>query len=145
MFDAPEGYATRVRASFAKQIITRSMGIEMVDVAPGRVTLGMDFNAGFVQQHGFHHAGVTATCLDSACGYAAMTLMPADAEVLTAEFKVNLMAPAQGARFHFTGTVIKPGRTLMFCEGRAENELGKLIATMSATMAVVRDRPGVTA
>ena len=130
-------YEARVRASFGKQIICESLGLELTDVAPGRVVIEMAFHPGFVQQHGFHHAGVTTIGMDSACGYAAYSLMEAEAEVLTVEFKTALLAPAAGARFRFEGRVIKPGRTLMFTEGRAEAD-GKLIATMSATMMAVR-------
>ncbi|MEM8591809.1 MAG: PaaI family thioesterase [Pseudomonadota bacterium] len=130
-------FEVRVRASFAEQIIAESLGLEMLAVAPGRVVLEMPFNARFVQQHGFHHAGVTTTGMDSACGYAAFTLMDEAAEVLTVEFKTSLLAPAAGERFRFEGRVVKPGKTLMFCEGKAEAD-GKLIATMSATMMAVR-------
>ncbi|GKT23816.1 hypothetical protein AVHM3334_12845 [Acidovorax sp. SUPP3334] len=71
------------------------------------------------EQHGFLHAGMVSTALDSACGYAAFTLMPADAAVLTIEFKINLLAPARGPRFRMEDRVIKPGRTITVCEGRA--------------------------
>ena len=75
--------------------------------------------AGLTQQHGFLHAGMVAMALDSACGYAASTLMPADAGVLTIEYKINLLAPAQGTRFRMEGVVVKPGRTITVAEGRA--------------------------
>ncbi|MEM9853020.1 MAG: PaaI family thioesterase [Pseudomonadota bacterium] len=134
-------FEDRVRRSFEAQIIMRSMGMRLAEVVAGRVVIEMAFNPGFVQQHGFHHAGVTTTGMDSACGYAAFSLMDADAEVLTVEFKTMLLAPAKGTRFRFEGQVIKAGRTLLFTEGRAEAD-GKLIATMSATMMAVR---GLTA
>ncbi len=137
-----QGFEARVRASFANQIICETFGLSMTDVSPGAVVLDMPFQPHLVQQHGFHHAGVTTTGMDSACGYAAMTLMEQEAEVLTVEFKTSLLAPAKGAQFRYEGHVIKPGRTLMFCEGRALAD-GKLIATMSATMAVVMGRAGV--
>ncbi|MEM6277804.1 MAG: PaaI family thioesterase [Pseudomonadota bacterium] len=137
-----EGWAERVRASFAKQIIAESLGLTMPECDAGRVVLEMPFNGAFVQQHGFHHAGVTTTGMDSACGYAAMTLMEADAEVLTVEFKTSLLAPAAGEQFRFEGQVIRAGRTLLFTEGLAEAD-GKLIATMTATMMAVKGlRPG---
>ncbi|MEM1237385.1 MAG: PaaI family thioesterase [Pseudomonadota bacterium] len=141
-----ENFEERVRASFAAQIMAESLGMEMPLVEPGFVVLEMGFNPSFVQQHGFHHAGVTTTGMDSACGYAAFSLMEAEAEVLTVEFKTSLLAPAAGARFRFEGRVIKPGRTLMFCEGRAfalnASAQDKLIATMSATMMAVRGLAG---
>ncbi|MEM1233534.1 MAG: PaaI family thioesterase [Pseudomonadota bacterium] len=131
-----ERWAERVRESFAKQIIAESLGLAMPVCEAGRVVLEMPFNGAFVQQHGFHHAGVTTTGMDSACGYAAMTLMDANAEVLTVEFKTSLLAPAAGRTFRYEGRVIRAGRTLLFTEGRAEAD-GKLIATMSATMMAV--------
>ncbi|MCH2075619.1 MAG: PaaI family thioesterase [Rhodobacteraceae bacterium] len=127
----------RVRESFAQQVMAESLGLRMADCEAGRVVLEMPFNPSFVQQHGFHHAGVTTTGMDSACGYAAMSLMDADAEVLTVEFKSSLLAPAAGELFRYEGRVIRAGRTLLFTEGRAEAD-GKLIATMSATMMAVR-------
>ena len=137
-----ENFAERVRASFGAQVMAETLGLTMPVVEPGHVVLEMDFNRDFVQQHGFHHAGVTTTGMDSACGYAAFSLMDADAEVLTVEFKTSLLAPAAGERFRFEGRVVKPGKTLMFCEGRAlamdRSQEGKLIATMSATMMAVR-------
>lgn len=136
------GFEARVRESFGKQIIAENLGLSMPVCEAGRVVLEMPFNPSFVQQHGFHHAGVTTTGMDSACGYAAFSLMEADAEVLTVEFKTSLLAPAAGERFRFEGRVVKPGKTLMFCEGRAlafdNGGDSKLIATMSATMMAVR-------
>ncbi|MEO0677746.1 MAG: PaaI family thioesterase [Pseudomonadota bacterium] len=132
-----DGWESRVRESFAQQVIASEFGLAMPVCAPGRVVLEMGFNPRFVQQHGFHHAGVAATGMDSACGYAAMTLMEADAEVLTVEFKASLLAPAAGESFRYEGRVIRAGRTLLFTEGRAEAD-GKLIATLSATMMAVK-------
>ncbi|MEM1372955.1 MAG: PaaI family thioesterase [Pseudomonadota bacterium] len=132
-----DGWAERVRHSFANQVIAESLGLTMPVCEAGRVVLEMPFNASFVQQHGFHHAGVTTTGMDSACGYAAMTLMDAGAEVLTVEFKTSLLAPAAGHSFRYEGHVIRAGRTLTFTEGRAFAD-EKLIATMSATMMAVR-------
>jgi uncharacterized protein (TIGR00369 family) len=96
------------------------------------------------QQHGFLHAGIVSTGLDSACGYAAYSLMPADAAVLTIEFKVNLLAPARGPWFRFEGQVTKAGRTISVVEGRAwQHEAGgadALCATMTATVMTVQGR-----
>ena len=79
----------------------------------------MAYAEAYTQQHGFMHAGIMTAALDSACGYAAFSLMPANAEVLTVEFKTNLLAPARGSRFVFRAQVVKPGRTLTFCEAQA--------------------------
>lgn len=136
-------YAARVRDSFARQAAMTTFGARLVSVAPGRVVAEMPFNAGLTQQHGFLHAGVVAAVLDSACGYAAFSLMDADSAVLTAEFKINLLAPAAGRMFRFEAHVIKSGRTLLPTEGRAfgsGDDGEKLIATMSATMMAVRGR-----
>ena len=121
----------------------RTLGIEIVRLNPGEIELAMAYNAAYTQQHGFMHAGIITTALDSACGYAAFTLMPADAAVLSVEFKTNLIAPAKGESFRFRGQVIKPGRTLTFCEGRAfavENGCERLIATMAGTLMAVFQR-----
>ncbi len=98
------------------------------------------------QQHGFLHAGIVSTALDSACGYAAFSLMPAEAAVLTAEFKINLLNPADGERFRFVADVVKPGRTLTICEARAyavKGEDEKLVATMTGTLMALVGRTGV--
>ncbi|HEY0250981.1 MAG TPA: PaaI family thioesterase [Kofleriaceae bacterium] len=132
----------RVRDSFAKQQAMKTCGIELVRVEPGEVELLLRHSPAITQQHGFVHAGIMATALDSACGYAAFSLMPEDAGVLTIEFKINLMAPARGPLFLVTGTVLKPGRTISVVEGRAMTD-GKLIASMTATVMTLVDR-GVT-
>ncbi|MCM5678487.1 PaaI family thioesterase [Schlegelella sp. S2-27] len=143
---ADPGYVERVRGSFERQTVMGTFGIALVDVAPGRVVLEMPHRADLTQQHGFLHAGVVSTALDSACGYAAFSLMPADAAVLTIEFKVNLVAPARGPVFRFEGTVIKPGRTITVVEGRAIERGDKgerLVATMTATVMTVLGRVGI--
>lgn len=139
-------YRSRVEASFARQQAMTTLGIAVSGIEPGRVELTMPYSAGLTQQHGFIHAGIVTTALDSACGYAAFSLMDSDAAVLTVEFKTNLLAPASGERFRFVGEVIKPGRTLTVSEGRgyaAEDGAEKLIATMTATLMAVRDRPRI--
>jgi uncharacterized protein (TIGR00369 family) len=115
-FQPPDpGYAERVRASFGRQGIMTLLGARLAHVAPGEVRIELPFRADLSQQHGFFHAGVTSTIADSAGGYAGFTLFPADASVLTVEFKINLLAPAKGDRLVATGKVIKPGRTLTVC------------------------------
>jgi uncharacterized protein (TIGR00369 family) len=146
-FTTPDpNFRARITESFARQTAMATLGIRLESVEPGKVTLAMPFGAHLSQQHGFVHAGVITTGLDSACGYAAFTLMPADAAVLSIEFKVNLLAPAKGESFVMRGEVIKPGRTITVCEGKAYALSGgaeKLIATMTATMMTVAGREDV--
>jgi uncharacterized protein (TIGR00369 family) len=138
----------RVRASFARQQVMATLGIEISQLSPGAIELTMPYAAAYTQQHGFVHAGIVATALDSSCGYAAFSLMPANAAVLTVEFKTSLLAPARGQRFLFQAQVVKPGKSLTFCEARALAEDGnadpRLVATMTATLMAIYDRPGIT-
>ena len=139
-------YAQRVHESFALQGIMQTLGARLGLVAPGSVDIALDWAPGLTQQHGFLHAGVVSAALDSACGYAAFTLMPADAEVLTIEFKINLLAPARGESFRMEGRVLKPGRTVTVCEGRAYALHGgteKLVATMGCTLMAITGREDV--
>lgn len=139
-------YAQRVRNSFAQQGVMQTLAARLGHLAPGAVDIEIDWAQGLTQQHGFLHAGVVATALDSACGYAAFSLMATDAEVLTIEFKINLLAPARGENFRMEGRVLKPGRTITVCEGRAyaiSNGQEKLIASMSCTLMAVTGRAGV--
>jgi uncharacterized protein (TIGR00369 family) len=141
-------YAQRTRDSFARQPAMATLGVSVAEVAPGRVVLAMAHRPELTQQHGFLHAGMIAAALDSACGYAAYTLMPAGAGVLTIEFKINLLAPARGPLLHFEGAVTKAGRTISVVDGRAfQFEPGrderKLVATMTATVMTVTGRDDV--
>jgi uncharacterized protein (TIGR00369 family) len=139
-------YADRVRASFDRQAAMKTIGASLAAVEPGRVVIELPWAQALTQQHGFLHAGMVATGLDSACGYAGFSLMPGDAAVLTIEYKINLLAPAQGQRFRMEGLVIKPGRTVTVAEGKAwgiEDGREKLIATMSCTLMAVFGREGV--
>ena len=139
-------YAQRVRRSFAQQGAMHTLGARLGHLAPGAVDIEIDWAQGLTQQHGFLHAGVVATALDSACGYAAFTLMAANAEVLTIEFKINLLAPARGAHFRMEGRVLKPGRTITVCEGRAYAISGgqeKLVASLVCTLMAVVGRADV--
>ena len=131
------GYQGRVTQSFAEQAIMQTIGARLRDVAPGRVEIELPYAQKLTQQDGFIHAGISATILDSACGYAAFSLMAADARVLTIEFKINLLAPAAGDCFRAVGAVRKPGRSVFVAEGDLFAERGgesKLVATMSATL-----------
>ncbi|MCU0942574.1 MAG: PaaI family thioesterase [Hydrogenophaga sp.] len=139
-------FADRVRASFARQAAMTTLGATLAEVQAGRVAITLPWAAHLTQQHGFLHAGMVSTALDSACGYAGFSLMPADAAVLTIEFKINLLAPARGERFRMVGTVIKPGRTITVAEGHAyaiEDGREKLIATMGCTLMTVLGRDNV--
>jgi uncharacterized protein (TIGR00369 family) len=139
-------YPRRVTESFERQAVMKTLGASIAALAPGAIELTMPYAAAYTQQHGFLHGGIVATVLDSACGYAAFSLFPADAAVLTVEMKTSLVAPARGERFVFRAQVVKPGRTITFCDGRAfavEGGQEKLIATMSGTLMALIDRPGV--
>src|SRR5215471_1563815 len=109
-------------AVFAAQPAMRTLGISLVRLEPGEVDLVMAYGAQFTQQNGFVHAGIITAGLDNACGIAAFTLMPAGSDILTVEFKTNLLAPAKGERYVFRAVVVKPGRTLTVCEARAYAE-----------------------
>jgi len=138
------GYAERVRASFGRQTIMALIGARLGRVAPGEVEIELPFRADLCQQHGFFHAGVTSTIADSAGGYAAFTLFPADASVLTVEFKINLLAPADGEALRALGRVVKPGRTLTVTEVEvfAVKDGGeKPCARMSQTLICLQGRP----
>jgi uncharacterized protein (TIGR00369 family) len=136
-------FAERVRASFERQAVMGLIGARLDAVEPGVVVITLQHDPKLTQQHGLLHAGITATALDSACGYAAFTLMPTDAAVLTIEFKLNLLAPARGPAFRFEGRVAKAGRTISVVEGRALQGDGELFATMTATIMTVQGRAGI--
>ena len=134
--------------TFARQQAMRTLGISIARLEPGEVDLSMAYSRDFTQQNGFVHAGIITAGLDSACGIAAFTLMPVGSDILTVEFKTNLLAPAKGERFAFRAHVVKPGRTLTVCEGRAYAEhdgVETLIATMTGTlMALPRREPATS-
>ncbi len=135
-----EEFENRVRSSFDRQQVMKTIGAEMTHVSPGEVHIDLPYSEVLTQQHGYLHAGIVTIIVDSACGYAAYTLMPVFSEVLTVEFKVNFLAPARGERFVAIGNVIKPGRTLTVCSGKVlavSNGKEKLIATIQATMMAV--------
>ena len=141
-------YEARIRASFARQTFMNVLGAQLEEVTPGEVVIGLPFRDELTQQHGFLHAGVIASVVDSACGYAALSLMPADAGVLSVEFKINMLAPAAGERFRAIGRVIRAGRTLTVCAGelhaeRAGTNNSTVVAVMQATMIAVQGREGV--
>ncbi len=120
----------------------QTLGASLHAVSAGRVEIRLPYDAKLTQQDGFLHAGIAATVMDSACGYAAFSLMPADARVLSIEFKTNLLRPGRGEYFRALAEVVKAGRRIMFTQARllAVAEGGEnLVASMQATMATVTD------
>jgi uncharacterized protein (TIGR00369 family) len=113
--DASKLFA-RVAASFARQGLMGHLGAELADVGEGTCTITCRPRPELGQQHGYAHAGAVAAIADSAAGYAALSLQPEDSEVLTVEFKINLLAPADGELLIARGRVVRPGRTLSVCE-----------------------------
>lgn len=140
-------FEARVRDSFARQGAMALIGAELAHVAPGAVDITVNFRPELSQQHGFFHGGIVGTAADSAGGYAAFSLMPADSSVLTVEYKMNLIAPADGKRLIAKGRVIKPGRTLTICQvdvfvvrGGREHRCAVLLQTLM-TMSGRNDGP----
>lgn len=136
----------RVRASFARQRVMDTIGATLSRVAPGAVDIALPFRDDLTQQHGFLHAGIVTTIVDSACGYAALSLMPPGVGILTVEYKLNLLAPASGSHLIARGRVTRPGRTITVCAGDVyayDGEREQLVATMLATMMTVRERAGI--
>jgi uncharacterized protein (TIGR00369 family) len=134
-------FEASVRESFGSLTLMRTIGARLLSVAPGEVQIDLPFRADLTQHHGFLAAAVLTSIVDVACGYAAMTLMAPGASVLTVEYKVNFLSPAQGDRMLARGRVIRPGRTVTVCAGdvlavNAGEE--RLVATMLATLATVR-------
>ena len=138
------GYAQRVRASFARQGAMTLIGALMTDLAPGYCAISVVPRPEILQQHGYVHAGIVATLVDSAGGFAGFTLFPADSSVLTVEFKLNLLAPAIGDRLVAEGFVVKPGRTLVITRGEVHADKGgqrTLVALMQQTLMVMHGKP----
>lgn len=140
-------FEARVRASFARQRMMHTIGARLASVSPGEVEIELPFRADLTQQHGFLHAGIIATIGDNACGYAALSLAPADTAVLTIEYKINLVSPAARTQLIARGCVTKPGRTVTVCAGdvfaSGNGHERNLIATMLSTIMIVRDREGL--
>lgn len=132
-----QDFENRVRRSFERQTVMRLIGASLKSVNQGAVEIVLPFREDLAQQHGFNSRGIITTIADSACGYAAFTLMPENSEVLTVEFKTNLLRPAQGNEFIASAKVIKPGKTLMITRADVFADFpddSKMIATMLATM-----------
>lgn len=141
--DADRWSSDRVRASFARQGAMALIGASLVDVRPGYCAIALTPRAEITQQHGYVHAGIVATIVDTAGGYAGYSVFPDDCSVLTVEYKLNLLAPAQGERIIAEGFVVKPGRTLAITRGEVHAErAGKrtLVAIMQQTLMVMRGK-----
>ena len=141
-------FAARIRESFSRQKAMALIGARLARVEAGEVEVALPFRDDLTQQKGFVHGGIIGMIADTACGYAAFTLMPAEAGVLTIEFKVNLLAPALGPEILFEASVTKAGRTISVADARAfQSRVGgaerKLVATMTATIMTVVGRPDV--
>jgi uncharacterized protein (TIGR00369 family) len=145
---ADEKFETRVRESFSRQGLMKHLGAELVEVEPGQATIRVTFRDELTQQHNYFHAGVSGAIADSACGYAAYTLMPTGSSVLTVEYKMNLLAPAEGDELTARARVLRSGRTLKVCAAdvyATKNGRGVHCATMLATimcLAGKSDHPG---
>jgi uncharacterized protein (TIGR00369 family) len=131
----------RIAESFKSQGLIETLGAQLVSVADGEVQIALPFSAKLSQQHGYVHAGAITSIVDSACGYAALTKAPLNCEVVTAEFKINLLRPAIGDRFLAIGRVLTSGKLLTVCTGEVQAFSGadrKVIAIMQATIINVR-------
>lgn len=128
----------RVESNFKKQGLMKTLNATLDKVESGLVQISSKFNDTLSQQHNFFHAGVMTSIVDSACGYAAMTLVPTNKDILTVEFKINFIRPGNTSKLIAVGEVIQSGKTLTICEGNVYDDTGqKLIAKMTATMMTV--------
>lgn len=137
-------FETRIRDSFSRQAAMHTLGAVLGRVAPGEVEIEMPYRADLAQQHGYMHGGIITAILDSACGYAALSLSATDTAVLTVEYKVNFIAPAKGERFVARGEVLRPGATVTVCKGDVvaiEDGEEKLVTTMLTTLMLLPNRP----
>lgn len=139
---ADPDFESRVRESFGRQAVMQTIGATLAAATPGFVEIHLAFDGKLTQQNGYLHAGIVTTIVDSACGYAAFTLAPPGAGVLTVEYKANFMAPARGETFVATGRVLKAGRTLTICQGevraRTAGSSETVAAAMLATIMILR-------
>ena len=140
-------FESRIRGSFARQRLMTTLGATLERIVPGEVSIAFNFREDLTQQHGFLHAGVSTAVADSACGYAALSLMEPGAGVLAVEFKVNLLAPGVGERFVAVARVVRAGRTLTVCTAEVTAERGGAATTvmlLQGTMMSVRGRDAVS-
>ena len=144
--DDTDDFRERIRQSFGRQPAMETIGATLTRIEQAMVEIELPFDPKLTQQHGLLHGGIISTALDTACTYAAFSVIPVDASLLTIEFKVNLMSPGRGERFLFHGEITKPGSTIIVADGRAyaiADGPAKLIASMTATMMVVRGRQDI--
>ena len=137
-------FEAKVRGSFDRQTAMRTLGAVLGKVAPGEVEVEMPYRADLTQQHGFIHGGIVTAIIDSACGYAALSLSAPDTAVLTVEYKVNFVAPARGERLLALGQVVRSGATIAVCKGdvlACDGGEEKLVATMLTTIMLLPNRP----
>ena len=139
-------FKQRVQLSFVRQQAMTTLGASIMTIEAGKVSIRMPYSEALTQQHGFIHAGIISTILDSACGYAAFSLMPKNAAVLTIEYKINLLSPAKGEWFEAIGVVKKPGRNVTVADGEVyahDGDERKLVASMVGTLMSIYDRDGI--
>lgn len=138
-------FAARIAASFARQGVLALIGAQLQAVQPGEVTIALPIRPDLCQHHGYVHAGIVTTIVDTACGYAAMSLLPAGSTIVSIEFKLNLLAPATGTALVARGQVKRAGRTIIVCTGdvfaQSNDRDERLVATMLGTMMPLADRP----
>lgn len=131
------GIQERIEVSFRSQGLMATLGAQLVSVADGEVQIELPFSEQLSQQHGYLHAGAITSIVDSACGYAALTRAPRESDVVTAEFKINLLRPAVGERFLAIGKVQSSGKLLTVCTGEVlafSGDVSKVVAIMQATI-----------
>jgi uncharacterized protein (TIGR00369 family) len=134
------GFAARVRASFARQKAMALIGAALTTVEPGRVEITLPFRDNLTQQKGYVHGGILGMIADSACGYAAFSLMPADCSLVTVEYKINILTPAVGSLVA-KGEVVKPGRTLTVARAEVYSAEGRHVASMQQTLMMLAGTP----
>ncbi len=133
-------YEERIRASFARQKAMALIGAALGAVAPGRVEVSLPFSEAITQQKGYVHGGIVGMIADTACGYAAFSLMPASASLVTVEYKINILSPGRGSLVA-RGEVVKPGRTLTIARAEVYAEDGLHVASMQQTLMMLADTP----
>jgi uncharacterized protein (TIGR00369 family) len=143
---ANSDFRERIKTSFSHQGAMALLGAELTRIEQGAVEIELGYRPDLTQQHGFLHAGVISAALDSACTYAAYTMIEPDVSILTIEFKVNLLSPGKGTRFLFRGEITKPGSNIIVADGRAYaigDGTAKLIASMTGTKMALRGREDI--
>ena len=133
-------YASRIRESFGRQKAMALIGASLKSVEPGRVQISLPYRDDLTQQKGFVHGGILGMIADTACGYAAFSLMPAGGSLVTVEYKMNILTPARGSLVAH-GSVVRPGRTLTVARAEVYAEDGKHVATMQQTLMALPDTP----